>query len=48
MDFSFKRETVYIACNYLDRYLSRVSVKKSILQLVGITCLFIASKMEVT
>lgn len=42
------RETFYMGVDYLDRYLSRTTgVKKSQLQLVGITALFIAAKMEV-
>lgn len=41
------RETLYLSVDFLDRYLSRaVNVPKRQLQLVGITSLFIASKME--
>ena len=47
-DFSLKRDTLYIAANYVDRYLSIVSdLPKWELQQVGITSLFMASKMEV-
>jgi G1/S-specific cyclin-E1 len=46
--YKMHRETFYMGIDYLDRYLSRTNgVKKSQLQLVGITSLFIAAKMEV-
>lgn len=39
--------TYYLAIDYVDRYLSRVEeLPKNQLQLLGITCLFIASKVE--
>lgn len=43
-----RRETFYLAVDYLDRYLTNVShsVLKNHLQLIGITCLFIAAKVE--
>lgn len=45
--FHFKRETFYIALNYVARYLSiKREVKKEILQLVGATALLIAHKCE--
>jgi len=46
-DLHLKRETLYIAVNYLDRYLSTVpNVPRWDLQKVGITSLYVASKME--
>jgi hypothetical protein len=46
-EFCLKRETFHIALNYVDRYLSIVpNVPKWDLQLVGLTSMFIASKME--
>ncbi|KAG8433965.1 hypothetical protein GDO86_012357 [Hymenochirus boettgeri] len=39
-------EVFPLAVNCLDRYLSLVPVKKSHLQLVGSTCLFLASKLK--
>lgn len=46
--YKMHRETFYMAVDYLDRYLSRTNgVKKSQLQLVGVTALFVAAKMEV-
>ena len=47
MEFTLKRETYYYAVNFVDRYLSlQKNVKKVELQLIGVTSLFIASKME--
>jgi hypothetical protein len=46
-EFTLKRETFYYAANYVDRYLSvHRNVKKEELQLVGVSAMFIASKME--
>jgi len=46
-DYHLKRETLHYAVNYVDRYLSRVQdVEKEKLQLVGVTALYIASKIE--
>ncbi|XP_055683938.1 G1/S-specific cyclin-E isoform X1 [Lutzomyia longipalpis] len=42
-----KRETYSLAMDYIDRYLSRnTAVSKTRLQLVGVTCLFVAAKVE--
>ena len=38
--------TLYLIVNIVDRYLSKATVKRSELQLVGVTALFIASKYE--
>lgn len=41
------RETYYLATDYIDRYLTASrDVPKQQLQLIGITCLFIAAKIE--
>jgi cyclin E len=46
-EFKLHRETTHLSINYLDRYLStKAGVKKSKLQLLGITSLFIAAKLE--
>lgn len=37
---------MHLSVILLDRFLSRVSVKRNKLQLVGVACLLIASKME--
>lgn len=44
--YKLHRETYYLAMDYIDRYLSsHHNVPKNELQLIGITCLFIASKV---
>ena len=42
------RETLYMAVNYVDRYLSRQSTptRKAELQLIGVSALFFAAKLE--
>lgn len=46
-DYLLKRETFYYAVNYVDRYLSAVpAVEKKNLQLVGLTALYLAAKVE--
>ncbi|XP_063609490.1 G1/S-specific cyclin-E-like isoform X1 [Penaeus indicus] len=45
--YRLHRETYYLATDYIDRYLSAThDVPKQQLQLIGITCLFIAAKIE--
>lgn len=45
--FKIQRETYYLAINYVDRYLSVINdVKCNQLQLIGITSLYIAAKLE--
>ena len=46
-EFSLKRETYFYATNFVDRFLSvRANVQKAELQLVGVSALFLAAKME--
>ena len=46
-EFALKRETYFYATNFVDRFLSvRANVQKAELQLVGVTALFLAAKME--
>lgn len=46
-EFTLKRETYYYAVNYVDRFLSVCKdVKKEELQLIGVTAMFMAAKME--
>jgi hypothetical protein len=48
-EFELTHETVHLAVHYLDQFLSKCSigsVTKFNLQLVGIVCLWIASKFE--
>ncbi|XP_078493713.1 G1/S-specific cyclin-E1 isoform X1 [Ciona intestinalis] len=45
--YSLHRETFYLAVDYIDRYLSATkNIHKTRLQLVGVTALFIAAKLE--
>lgn len=45
--YKLHRETYYLTIDYLDRYLSlKENISKNQLQLIGITCLFIASKVR--
>ncbi|XP_017835217.2 G1/S-specific cyclin-E [Drosophila busckii] len=45
--YKLHRETYYLAFDYLDRYLHVArKVQKTQLQLIGITCLFMAAKVE--
>ncbi|KAM9310795.1 G1/S-specific cyclin-E2 [Pholidichthys leucotaenia] len=45
--YSLHRQTVYLAQDYFDRYmLTQQDIGKECLQLLGITALFIAAKME--
>lgn len=45
--YTLHRQTLYLAQDYFTRFmLSQTKIDKSLLQLIGITCLFIASKME--
>lgn len=45
--YRLHRESFYLATDFLDRFLSKQSnLQKHQLQLIGITCLFIAAKLE--
>lgn len=47
--YALHRQTFYLAQDYFDRFMmTQNNIEKGMLQLIGITCLFIASKMEVT
>jgi len=45
-DYCLSLETLFLAVNYFDRMIEEVSLKRDVLQLLAITCLFIASKYE--
>lgn len=46
--YTLQRQTFYLAQDYFDRFmLTQDNIEKGMLQLIGITCLFLASKMEV-
>ncbi len=46
LKFKLVPETLYLTVNIIDRYLARAEVSRPKLQLVGVTCLLIASKYE--
>ncbi|PRP87684.1 cyclin-A1-2 [Planoprotostelium fungivorum] len=46
IEFKLNSETLFLAVNYIDRFLSTQSVPKSKLQLLGVTCMMIAAKFE--
>ncbi|XRB15229.1 G2/mitotic-specific cyclin-B [Pseudoscourfieldia marina] len=45
-EYRFDGETLFLAVNYVDRCLSRLQMQRSKLQLLGVTCMLIASKYE--
>jgi len=45
-EYRLNSETLHLAVNYMDRFLSVMTVVRAKLQLVGTTALFIASKFE--
>lgn len=45
-EYKLHRETLFLAVNYIDRFLSQMSVLRGKLQLVGAASLFLAAKYE--
>eukprot|EP00029_Vermamoeba_vermiformis_P005330 TRINITY_DN1822_c0_g1_i1.p1 TRINITY_DN1822_c0_g1~~TRINITY_DN1822_c0_g1_i1.p1 ORF type:complete len:365 (-),score=48.71 TRINITY_DN1822_c0_g1_i1:134-1228(-) len=45
-EYGLRPQTLFLAIDYLDRYLTLRHVARQSLQLVGITCMFIAAKYE--
>ncbi|XP_059079385.1 G2/mitotic-specific cyclin-A-like isoform X2 [Tigriopus californicus] len=45
-EYKLQQETIYLGVNYIDRFLSVMSVQRPKLQLVGSACMFIAAKYE--
>lgn len=45
-EYSLHRETLFLAINYIDRFLSTMAVQRGKLQLVGAASMFLASKYE--
>jgi len=45
-EYKLQTETLHLAVNYIDRFLSTMAVQRSKLQLVGAACMFIAAKYE--
>lgn len=46
LKFKLLPETLFLTVNLIDRYLEKVSISRKILQLVGVSAMFIASKTE--
>ena len=46
MEYQLQTETLHLAVNYIDRFLSLMAVQREKLQLVGATCMFLAAKYE--
>merc|ERR1712141_210343 len=45
--YGLHRETFYMGTDFFDRYMSKTfNIPKNKLQLIGVTCLFIAAKIE--
>ena len=42
-EYKLNSETIYLSVNFIDRFLSMMSVQRGKLQLVGTACMFIAS-----
>ncbi|XP_076894885.1 cyclin-A2-1-like [Bidens hawaiensis] len=47
-EYKLKPETLYLTVTLIDQYLSKMYIEKQRLQLLGITCMLIASKYEET
>ncbi|MFS8003118.1 putative cyclin domain-containing protein [Helianthus anomalus] len=45
-EYKLKSETLYLTVTLIDQYLSKMYIEKQRLQLLGITCMLIASKYE--
>lgn len=45
-EYKLKEQTLYLTINYIDRFLSFMSVQRSKLQLVGAACMLVAAKFE--
>lgn len=45
-EYKLVSETLYLCISYVDRYLSCAPVERNNLQLVGVTCMLLASKYE--
>ncbi|CAN0927074.1 Putative cyclin-A3-1 [Linum grandiflorum] len=45
-EFKFCADTIFLSISYIDRYLSSRRIRKDELQLLGISCMLVASKYE--
>ena len=44
--FKFRKETLFITINLIDRCLNKLQIDRKQLQLLGVSSLFVASKFE--
>ena len=42
-EYKLKQQTLYLTVNYIDRFLSYMSVQRGKLQLVGAACMLVAA-----
>ena len=47
-DFTMAPEVIFLAVNYMDRYLSLKEIPRGNIQLLGVVCLLIAHKFDGT
>ncbi|KAI4316266.1 hypothetical protein L6164_024263 [Bauhinia variegata] len=45
-EYKLVPDTLYLTVNLIDRFLSKIMIQKQTLQLLGVTCMLIASKYE--
>ena len=45
-EYRFSNESLHLAIAYMDRYLSRKTVTREMLQLLGVACMLVAAKFE--
>lgn len=45
-EYKIVQEVLFLSVNYLDRYLSRKIITRDELQLLAVTCMFIADKFQ--
>jgi len=45
-EYKLVADTLYLTCSFIDRYLSSTMVARGRLQLLGVSCMLIASKYE--
>jgi hypothetical protein len=44
--FKFSADTFFLAASLVDRFLSKIKVRPHLLQIIGVSCFFIASKLK--
>jgi hypothetical protein len=44
--FKFSADTFFLAASLVDRFLSKIKVRTNLLQIIGVSCFFIAAKLK--